>query len=251
MTFTVTQKFQPTLPARGATANCKPYGDCAEGISTHAPRTGSDGITTKNYFRRIISTHAPRTGSDVVQLAIVGRTSYFNPRSPHGERLLLLSRWKYCLRFQPTLPARGATRWTGLQLVCKIFQPTLPARGATREYAASVTETEISTHAPRTGSDGHADAVADVLPRISTHAPRTGSDVTDSRGRTASVTFQPTLPARGATGTISTGGKVVAISTHAPRTGSDTRRDNRVVTGKISTHAPRTGSDSPPKLQGV
>ena len=55
------------------------------------------------------------------------------------------------------------------------FQPTLPARGATHEGAERRCNMVISTHAPRTGSDG-----AEVCPApaadISTHAPRTGSD---------------------------------------------------------------------------
>ena len=56
----------------------------------------------------------------------------FNPRSPHGERLPPLDEVKGFLVFQPTLPARGATRrlWYGYSATT-IFQPTLPARGAT------------------------------------------------------------------------------------------------------------------------
>ena len=56
----------------------------------------------------------------------------------------------------------------------------------------------ISTHAPRTGSD---DKTADDLENltISTHAPRTGSDRQKRRFIVYLKTFQPTLPARGAT----------------------------------------------------
>ena len=56
--------FQPTLPARGATLTAKKE-ESAVKISTHAPRTGSD----HNFL-----------------LSAAGR-EYFNPRSPHGERL--------------------------------------------------------------------------------------------------------------------------------------------------------------------
>ena len=55
--------FQSTLPARGATQIKQP-GSPAEGISIHAPRTGSDN-PRRNHARQQI---------------------YFNPRSPHGER---------------------------------------------------------------------------------------------------------------------------------------------------------------------
>ena len=126
---------------------------------------------------------------------------------------------------------------------------------------------DISTHAPRTGSDaarpgGHPAPyhfnprsphgerpglrnVAGTVPHhfnprsphgerrgesagkaagipISTHAPRTGSDDTFVVVPSSSVTFQPTLPARGATPCArGCPGEARTISTHAPRTGSD------------------------------
>ena len=58
-------------------------------------------------------------------------------------------------------------------------------------------------------------------------------------------TFQPTLPARGATCWTEERRINAIISTHAPRTGSDSKavgNDSRGVL--ISTHAPRTGSDA-------
>ena len=56
--------FQSTLPARGATA---------------------DRILSN--MRQIISIHAPRTGSDQYYSSVFAPYYYFNPRSPHGERL--------------------------------------------------------------------------------------------------------------------------------------------------------------------
>ena len=58
-----TSAFQPTLPARGATADghgCRRHTK----ISTHAPRTGSDSYEKGLRDGIHISTHAPRTGSD-------------------------------------------------------------------------------------------------------------------------------------------------------------------------------------------
>ena len=56
--------------------------------------------------------------------------------------------------------------------------------------------------------------------------------------------FQPTLPARGATGKLMTMDAPAPISTHAPRTGSDlTETIKAEYNPIISTHAPRTGSD--------
>ena len=101
--------FQSTLPARGAT-RVKTFHRVGVEISIHAPRTGSDG-------------RAVRIGAD-------GRD--FNPRSPHGERLQLPSKPPFPLRFQSTLPARGATRHRRKQKGLCAFQSTLPARGATK-----------------------------------------------------------------------------------------------------------------------
>ena len=80
----------------------------------------------------VISTHAPRAGSDYQVSSIFIFKKDFNPRSPCGERPPTLGSW--------TKPSSG-------------FQPTLPVRGATYEQLEITERTEISTHAPRAGSD--------------------------------------------------------------------------------------------------
>ena len=79
--------FQSTLPSRGATLQFYRALVANRVISIHAPLTGSD--TTNNRMELtsvIISIHAPLTGSDFRNKTIQCNTSYFNPRSPHGER---------------------------------------------------------------------------------------------------------------------------------------------------------------------
>ena len=168
-----------------------------------------------------ISIHAPRTGSDTIAPESAIIYLYFNPRSPHGERrfviadcapnaaisihaprtgsdVLLLSHWKYCLQFQSTLPARGATTGCPPTMTTPSdFNPRSP-HGERRQEARRKGVHDISIHAPRTGSDiRKIDYIIHTL--ISIHAPRTGSD-----SRAASQSRQPP-----------------AISIHAPRTGSD------------------------------
>ena len=125
-------KFQSTLPARGATSRLANLSDMLT-ISIHAPRTGSDVL---RFFIRIsvnrISIHAPRTGSDFSQYLLHPSLKYFNPRSPHGERL-----------------HQGAER--RCSMVISIHAPRTgsdapPQYGGTRIPG-------ISIHAPRTGSD--------------------------------------------------------------------------------------------------
>ena len=81
------KQFQSTLPARGATARAR---------RSKRPHTE-------------ISIHAPRTGSDLCEAHRQYAALYFNPRSPHGERLMITPSRVYHPKFQSTLPARGAT----------------------------------------------------------------------------------------------------------------------------------------------
>ena len=80
-------------------------------------------------------------------------TAYFNPRSPHGERLqkvIIITRWS---EFQSTLPAWGATSAVSKVSQWSIFQSTLPAWGTTFSGARYSSGIYISIHAPRMGSD--------------------------------------------------------------------------------------------------
>ena len=212
--------FQPTLPARGATP-CIGNGEYCSEISTHAPRTGSDLLLqdADGYPGRI-STHAPRTGSD-----IAGVTT---PSSP--------------LPFQPTLPARGATAFCNIVISAKHnFNPRSP-HGERRHASRSVEQTRNfnprSPHGERRNQQRQGLVSRYFNPR-SPHGERHSTKIHCHQFRQ----FQPTLPARGATGDWYDAWDSGTISTHAPRTGSDDceRREDRAC--RISTHAPRTGSD--------
>ena len=101
-----------------------------------------------------------------------------------------------------------------------VFQSTLPARGATYRVADERYSEEISIHAPRTGSDcagrnGRTEQ-QDFNPR-SPHGERPGPHSTNKNA----ISFQSTLPARGATQGRRRAREGLQISIHAPRTGSD------------------------------
>ena len=148
---------------------------------------------------------------------------YFNPRSPHGERLLQVGKRMMEFDFNPRSP-HGERR--------HVTTPLLPVA-------------RISIHAPRTGSDGNGEGNT-LNARISIHAPRTGSDQQFQCGLTRCIRFQSTLPARGATESACRNENAGNISIHAPRTGSDAGEiDAQGNFIAISIHAPRTGSDRP------
>ena len=123
--------FQPTLPARGATAlrRVPPF---LPAISTHAPRTGSDACHLSASVRLyLFQPTLPARGATRPPRCPRAYSRDFNPRSPHGERRALRDvpcaavisthaprtgsdsaspcRKSRASRFQPTLPARGAT----------------------------------------------------------------------------------------------------------------------------------------------
>ena len=83
----VTQlEFQSTLPARGATRGSGDWQNDHQGISIHAPRTGSDRWSSSPCAARCHfnprSPHGERRGVPRMR-----RPAWnFNPRSPHGER---------------------------------------------------------------------------------------------------------------------------------------------------------------------
>ena len=134
------------------------------------------------------------------------QTCYFNPRSPHGERLGVTTTQEMLESISIHAPRTGSDRAAGTKRgTSRQFQSTLPARGATHAQKAVVLTLPISIHAPRTGSDTSHKFLFVQHP-ISIHAPRTGSDYAAAQGYT-----------------------VVHISIHAPRTGSDFCKSCRLI----------------------
>ena len=171
-----------------------------------------------------ISTHAPRTGSDRLSSATRSIWANFNPRSPHGERLTVEPQHGQGYDFNPRSP-RGERRLkAGRQREMNTFQPTLPARGATRMLDNQIARTFISTHAPRTGSDGIKHGKRFGQRAFQPTLPARGA-TPPIRGFVKALAFQPTLPARGATRRQQLIYHRLCISTHAPRTGSDQNDD--------------------------
>ena len=215
--------FQSTLPARGATKSRarnkavahhfnprSPHGERQdytqviadmEQISIHAPRTGSDVYADALMAFDIISIHAPRTGSDVRRLR---KRRYFS-------------------KFQSTLPARGATVAAAAVLLAHIrFQSTLPARGAT--YGMMLQTGKTYHFNPRSPHGERPTTVHNAVntSNISIHAPRTGSDGAAQAPQLVKPDFNPRSP-HGERHRVLHGYPVVhGISIHAPRTGSDT-----------------------------
>ena len=83
----VSDEFQSTHPARGATFEC-----------------------TLLFVFLVISIHAPREGCDLRPSITPAERLNFNPRTPRGVRRPRWGQRSWCSRFQSTHPARGATK---------------------------------------------------------------------------------------------------------------------------------------------
>ena len=192
------RQFQPTLPARGATS----YVLCERRPTWHFnPRSPHGERLRRNQYLQVPPYFNPRSphGERQNLSKVHGAMRHFNPRSPHGERPFRSLLHDFDIQFQPTLPARGATGNAGTGKEKFAISTHAPRTGSDIALCVATENKIISTHAPRTGSD-----IIIVKPRclniISTHAPRTGSDPQAHPLRRTPKSFQPTLPARGATG---------------------------------------------------
>ncbi len=190
-------EFQSTLPVRGATCG-NMY------LAVFAP----------------ISIHAPRAGSDDKAAEAEHKFAYFNPRSPCGERRQAGRLVRPAFNFNPRSPC--GERLPGYRSGYSALQISIhaPRAGSDRGGLQPPHGRGISIHAPRAGSDNRPDQRAGEA-EISIHAPRAGSDgrmdgqgtgVRDFNPRspcgerrlrwagwTGWLTFQSTLPVRGAT----------------------------------------------------
>ena len=219
-------------------------------VSTHAPLAGSDVKHSASPLDHVVSTHAPLAGSDEQTDCGPSRPHpRFNPRSPCGERLPPVAGDVLRVRVSTHAPLAGSDiPFPKVSSFPSSFQPTLPLRGATGRPLKHSLAPAVSTHAPLAGSDvGEIDGLRHVG-HVSTHAPLAGSDERAKSACVMSLSFQPTLPLRGATyreaypksskwfqptlplrGATGLSGAVRAeevVSTHAPLAGSDARRES-------------------------
>ena len=192
-------RFQPTLPAWGATSlpslRLRPvqyfnprsprgerhhYHLCAfdlSNISTHAPRVGSDPASpyqqpNVHKFQPTL----PAWGATQPNRCVNAGAPNFNPRSPRGERLRYKLLGLEQLTFQPTLPAWGATH--GQRLYSwnqENFNPRSP-RGERPVFPTIIyCDLYFNPRSPR-GERRVQHIQRRVVLLISTHAPRVGSD---------------------------------------------------------------------------
>ena len=190
-----------------------------EGISIHAPRTGSDLRSLTSTASKVIfqSTLPARGATAVLVSPCQALTADFNPRSPHGERPIVrvgdaISNTisihaprtgsdvsfssTSCTRhyFNPRSP-HGERRFIPTTTArSSLFQSTLPARGATVTFLCVYDKSHFNPRSPhgerRNQQRYHARQQVHFNPR-SPHGERPGSPASDP---SAPANFNPRSP---------------------------------------------------------
>ena len=124
-------KFQSTLPLRGATHTLGTHSRKEEFQSTLPLRGATVSFIGKIQWQSLISIHAPLTGSDVYTMSVRQGAENFNPRSPYGERPVAVTSSTIAIHFNPRSPYGERHLRAIRRLVSMRFQSTLPLRGAT------------------------------------------------------------------------------------------------------------------------
>ena len=169
---------------------------------------------------------------------------YFNPRSPHRERRVVIVNnfLRFLISIHAPLTGSDASEPNGVGTsnisihapltgsdtigctLCQhffIFQSTLPSQGAT--CASRICKNISCDFNPRSPHRERRTGRASMptVHGISIHAPLTGSDHYRTWIYGFITKFQSTLPSQGATTAPAPIGYVPVISIHAPLTGSD------------------------------
>ena len=205
-------------------------------------------------------------GSDISCTSFITTVIYFNPRSPHGERPLVLLSSSLHFIFQSTLP--HGERLPHTSRLCDDSRISIhaPRMGSDLKHMKLRELVNISIHAPRMGSDNIVDNVFGLLLKfqstlpawgatgqepvqintgdISIHAPRMGSDWANKDTPEPTNLFQSTLPAWGATTKYEHDMRVVGFQSTLPAWGATQVSTKEIQMSLISIHAPRMGSDS-------
>ena len=211
--------FNPRTP-HGVRPAPTSFSVSAEPFQSTHPTRGATGGGYESAIVGVVSIHAPHTGCDDTSCPSAPTIASFNPRTPHGVRLLKAAQHTIPKKFQSTHPTRGATSCTRSTTTLLRFQSTHPTRGATTARrtttrcdrfqsthptrGATLTPSTITSTSgcfnPRTphGVRREGDRMYATIDKFqSTHPTRGATDI--RHWHTDPVSFQSTHPTRGAT----------------------------------------------------
>ncbi len=171
------EKFQSTLPMRGATGW---HSSCRSVCQNFNPRSPCGERLLKHMLQVVavcISIHAPHAGSDLAKVTGL----------------------QCAVEFQSTLPMRGATGNSANTTSWMRFQSTLPMRGATRRRGRSCAQGSHFNPRSPCGERRGFWTVSACRPAFQSTLPMRGATLITEHRRPCPPGFQSTLPMRGAT----------------------------------------------------
>ena len=189
---------------------------------------GATGRLCPPHIFCTISIHAPRVGSDYTARTAAKNPSYFNPRSPCGERLTLFAVPSAKTDFNPRSPCgERHPRIFVHDANGGDFNPRSPCGERLLVPMDMETRIIISIHAPRVGSDRAEKHPAESGNYFNPRSP-CGERPAPTGAEDGPSGFQSTLPVWGATAGNRQRLIQGRISIHAPRVGSDCKRWNGI-----------------------
>ena len=193
-------------------------------ISIHAPLTGSDNRSVFGNFRaRYFNPRSPHR-ERLVTAAESGRKRDFNPRSPHRERRKLSKVTVTAYYFNPRSPHRERPSVIHTPATFLLdFNPRSPHRE--RQKKGEIVSEHFYNFNPRSP---HRERLRKVFVKYKFNHFNPRSPHRERRWRaechSGTTQFQSTLPSQGATASHSQSMQTLQISIHAPLTGSDRNR---------------------------
>ena len=215
-------KFQSTLPARGATLYRRLKTETLA-ISIHAPRTGSDthsssAVASRRHFNPR-SPHGERPGA----CRFTSHHRDFNPRSPHGERRVDLQKISTGKMISIHAPRTGSDDLPLITLYIHFayFNPRSPHGERPASAAAIYASDDFN---PRSPHGERPKALPELRKQVRDFNPRSphGERRHDALRKFAlPVNFNPRSPHGERLFRFRRERRRRVISIHAPRTGSD------------------------------
>ena len=169
----------------------------------------------------VVSIHAPRTEGDSMIEKYSKTIKGFNPRPPHGGRLISCIACNYFNLFQSTPPARRATE-TGFKL-CGIVIVSIHAPRTEGDYNVPCPHCgtlQFQSTPPARRATSYSTSSDKLTPGFNPRPPHGGRPHTDWNHLTV-FQFQSTPPARRATSLFFSLSSLIEVSIHAPRTEGD------------------------------
>ena len=260
------EKFQSTLPMRGATlfhpSGCdakkdfNPHSPCGERqrrgnvprllqmISIHTPHAGSDGIGRYVWVNDVISIHTPHAGSDFCRHDQIVFLRHISIHTPHA----------------------GSDHTTQRKMASHShFNPHSPCGERRQQILNYLALLDISIHTPHAGSDFSINAHAAQLPdfnphspcgerphyvigcvtlKISIHTPHAGSDQAEEKQNSKYCYFNPHSPCGERRWCTCSPVSTTHFNPHSPCGERPVIRGVSIMDIKISIHTPHAGSDS-------